>query len=65
NFNLFGLFTINENSYNQQIEQTINAKLNGALAGKFNITAAAIGPNSQLPCAASDSLLLTGTTNLS
>ena len=64
NFNLFGFFTINENSYNQQIEQTINAKLNGALAGKFNVTAAGIGPTSALPCAASDSLLLTGTASL-
>jgi hypothetical protein len=63
-FNLFGIFSINENSYNQQIEQTINSKLNGALAGKFNVTAAGIGPTSQIPCVASDSLLLTGTTSL-
>src|SRR5579875_16354 len=63
-FNLFGIFSINENSYNQQIEQTINAKLDGALAGKFNVTAAGIGPTSQLPCVASDSLLLSGTSNL-
>jgi hypothetical protein len=63
-FNLFGIFSINENSYNQQIEQTINSKLDGALAGKFNVTAAGIGPNSQIPCVASDSLLLTGTTSL-
>src|SRR5579883_1054577 len=63
-FNLFGIFSINENSYNQQIEQTINSKLNGALAGKFNVTAAGIGPTGQIPCVASDSLLLTGTTSL-
>jgi hypothetical protein len=63
-FNLFGIFSINENSYNQQIEQTINSKLNGALAGKFNVTAAGIGPTGQIPCVAGDSLLLTGTTSL-
>jgi hypothetical protein len=63
-FNLFGIFSINENSYNQQIEQTINSKLNGALAGKFSVTAADIGPTGQIPCVASDSLLLTGTTSL-
>ncbi len=63
-FNLFGIFSINENSYNQQIEQTINSRLNGALAGKFNVTAAGIGPTGQIPCVAGDSLLLTGTTSL-
>lgn len=63
-FNLFGIFSINEDSYNQQIEQTINSKLDGALAGQFNVTAAGIGPTSQLPCVAGDSLLLTGTTSL-
>lgn len=63
-FNLFGIFSINEDSYNQQIQQTINSKLDGALAGKFNVTAAGIGPISQIPCVASDSLLLTGTASL-
>jgi hypothetical protein len=57
------IFTFPEDSYNAQIEQTINSKLNGALTGKFNVTNAAIGPNSHVPCAASDSLVLTGTTN--
>lgn len=57
---LFGLFTFPVNSYNQQIEQTLNAKLGNAFAGKFYVTNAAIGPNSQLPCAAGDSLVLTG-----
>ncbi len=63
-FNLFGIFSINENSYNQQIQQTINSKLGSALTGKFNVTAAGIGPSSQIPCVASDSLLLTGTASL-
>lgn len=58
------LFTFPNNSYNQQIQQTLNAKLNGALAGKFYATGAAIGSNSQVPCAANDSLILTGNTSL-
>ena len=58
------LFTFPNNSYNQQIQQTLNTKLNGALAGKFYATSAAIGSNSQVPCAASDSLILTGNTSL-
>lgn len=61
---LLGIFTVPMDSYNQQIQQTLNSKLNGALAGKFNVTAAGIGPLSNLPCVAGDSLLLTGTTNL-
>lgn len=58
------IFTFPENNYDQQIEQMLNAKLNSALTGKFNVTNAAIGPNSNVPCAASDSLVLTGTTSL-
>ncbi len=58
------IFTFPYDSYNQQIQQTLNSKLNGALAGKFNVTRAAIGPNAQLPCAASDSLVLTGSASL-
>lgn len=58
------IFTFPENNYDQQIEQTLNAKLNNALTGQFNVTNAAIGPNSNVPCAASNSLVLTGTTNL-
>ncbi len=58
------IFTFPNNSYNQQIEQTLNARLNGALAGKFYATSAAIGSNSQVPCAAGDSLILTGITGL-
>ena len=62
--NIFGIFTFPYNSYNQQIEQTLNSKLNGALAGKFYVANAAIGPNAQLPCAAGDSLVLTGSAAL-
>ncbi|HEV2583275.1 MAG TPA: hypothetical protein VGT44_20615 [Ktedonobacteraceae bacterium] len=64
NFNLFGLFQINENSYDQQIEQLINAKLGNAFAGEFSVSQAQIGPNSHLPCAKSDSLVLTGASSI-
>ncbi len=64
NFSLFGLFSFPMNSYNQQIEQTLNSKLGKAFAGQFSVTNAAIGPNSQLPCAKSDSLVLTGTSSI-
>ena len=61
---VFQIFTFPYDTYNAQIEQTLNAKLGGALAGKFNVTSAAIGANSNVPCAASDSLILTGSANL-
>lgn len=63
-FKLFGFISIPYDSYDQSIQQTLNQKLEGALAGKFNTTHAQIGPNAQLPCAASNSLLLTGTVSL-
>lgn len=61
NLQLFGLFSFPYNSYNAQIENTLNSKLNGALAGKFTVASAAIGPNAAVPCTAGDSLVLTGT----
>ncbi len=61
---VFGFFTFPYDTYNQQIEQTLNQKLATALSGKFTVTDAAIGPNSHVPCAAGDSLVLTGTTSL-
>lgn len=64
NVSLFSLITFKDDAYNKQIEQTLNTKLNGLLAGKFTVTNAAIGSNTHLPCVTSDSLLLTGTTNL-
>ncbi len=63
-FNIFGFIPINENGYNQQIQQTLNSKLNSAFAGKFDVTQAQIGPNSSVPCAASTSLVLSGSTSL-
>ena len=61
---VLNIFTFPSNSYNQQIQQTLNAKLSGALSGKFYVSQAAIGPNSHLPCASGNSLVLTGTANL-
>ncbi len=61
---VLNIFTFPNNSYNQQIQQTLNSKLNGALSGKFNVSQAAIGPNPHVPCAAGNSLVLTGTASL-
>jgi hypothetical protein len=61
---VFNFITIPYDTYNQQIQQTLNAKLNGALSGKFTVAQAAIGPNAHLPCAAGDSLVLTGSVSL-
>src|SRR5947209_2679086 len=58
------IFTFPYDSYNAQIQQTLNSKLNHALAGKFTVTQAAIGPNAHVPCAAGDSLVLTGAASL-
>ena len=60
NLSIFNLFTFPLNSYNQQIQQTLNAKLGNAFAGKFYVAQAGIGPNGLLPCAAGDSLVLAG-----
>ena len=58
------VFTFPQDTYNAQIQQMLNARLGTALTGKFNVSSAAIGTNSHVPCSASDSLVLTGTTNL-
>ncbi|HLX41413.1 MAG TPA: hypothetical protein VKR42_12835, partial [Ktedonobacteraceae bacterium] len=63
-FKLFGFISIPYDSYDQSIQQSLNQKLQGALAGEFNATSAQIGPDAQIPCAASNSVLLTGTVNL-
>jgi hypothetical protein len=60
NLSIFDLFKFPLNSYNQQIQQTLNSKLGNAFAGKFYVAQAGIGPNGLLPCAASDSLVLAG-----
>ncbi len=61
---LGGLISFPLNSYNQQIQTILNSDLNGALAGKFFVQQAAVGPNSHLSCAAANSLLLGGTISL-
>jgi hypothetical protein len=61
---ILGIFNFPYNSYNQQIQQTLNAKLNGAFTGKFSVTQAQIGSSTALPCAASNSLVLAGSTNI-
>jgi hypothetical protein len=61
NLSIFNLFTFPLNSYNQQIQQTLNSKLENVFAGKFYAVQAGIGLNGLLPCAASDSLVLAGT----
>jgi len=58
------VFTFPTNTYNAQIQQVLNTKLGTALSGKFTINDATIGTNSHIPCTASDSLVLTGTTSL-
>lgn len=59
-----GLISFPVNNYNQQIEQAVNAKLNGALANKFTVTQAAIGGNAHMPCITATSLLMGGTISL-
>lgn len=61
---LDGLISFPVNSYNQQIEQMLNTKLNGALDGQFTVAQASIGANPHVSCAAASSLILSGTLNL-
>lgn len=60
NLNIFNLFSFPLNSYNKQIQRTLNAKLGNALNGKFYVAQAGIGPGGLMPCAAGDSLVLAG-----
>lgn len=64
NFSLFGIFPFQVNTYNQMVQQLVNARLSNALPGQFTVNQAQIGPTSQLPCARSNSLVLTGTSNI-
>lgn len=58
------VFTFPDDVYNAQIEQVLDKQLGSVLAGKFNVTDATIGSNKNVPCVAKDSLLLTGSANL-
>ncbi|HWZ20023.1 MAG TPA: hypothetical protein VNW73_14575 [Ktedonobacteraceae bacterium] len=60
NLSIFNLFTFPLNSYNQQIQHTLNAKLGNAFTGKFYVAQAGIGANALLPCAAENSLIVAG-----
>jgi hypothetical protein len=52
--------TLPIDTYNQQIEQALNTKVAGALNGRVFISSAAVGPTTQVPCAAPDSLVVSG-----
>ena len=56
--------TFSDNSYNQQIQDQINQQLASTLGSLFTVTKVAIGSDTHIPCAARDSLILTGTTNV-
>jgi hypothetical protein len=59
-----GFLTLPLDTYNQQITQALNTTINKALQNKVTIDTAGIGPTSQIPCAAANSLLLSGTVAL-
>lgn len=56
--------TFPDDNYDQQIQDQINQQLANTLGGLFTVTKATIGSDRHIPCAASNSLILTGTTNL-
>lgn len=58
------VFNFSVDSYNQQIEQTLNAQIGNAISNSLNLSVAGMGPNAQITCAAPDSLLLTGSTTI-
>jgi len=58
-------FTFSADSYNQQIEESLNQQMATALGGLFTVTTVAIGTaDKHIPCMASDSLILIGTTDM-
>ncbi|GCF07236.1 hypothetical protein [Dictyobacter arantiisoli] len=58
------IFSFPEDSYNQQIQQMLSQQVGNVLNGKFNVSAVKLGPDPHLPCAATDSMILTGTTTI-
>lgn len=58
------IFSFTNNSYNQQIETMLNSNLGNALDGQFTVESTRFGGGQAVPCAAPDSLMLQGTTNL-
>ncbi len=61
---IFDIFTFPYDTYNRQIEGILNSVLSGALGNKLYVTSAKVGANSHVPCAAGDSLMLTGTASI-
>jgi len=61
---IFDIFTFPYDIYNQQIESILNSVMSGALGNKLYITSAKVGFNGHVPCAAGDSLMLTGTASI-
>jgi len=57
-------FSLPSDSYNRQIENSLNQQLAASLAGLFTVTNVAIGTDKHIPCTARDSLILTGTTDM-
>ncbi|GCE26683.1 hypothetical protein KDA_21670 [Dictyobacter alpinus] len=58
------IFTFNADSYNQQIEQSLNNQIGNAINSGLTINGASMGANNQITCAAPDSMLLTGSTSI-
>ncbi|GER88006.1 hypothetical protein KDW_21680 [Dictyobacter vulcani] len=58
------IFTFNADNYNQQIEQALNSQIGNAINNGLTIDSARMGPDTKIPCAAADSLLLTGSATI-
>jgi hypothetical protein len=57
-------FTFSADSYNQQIQDILNQQMATSLGSLFTVTTVTIGTNKHIPCMASDSLILAGTTDM-
>lgn len=57
-------FTFSADNYDRQIENNLNQRMTTALDGLFTVTKVAIGTDKHIPCTASNSLILTGRTNM-
>lgn len=54
------LLTLPVDVYNQKIEQALNTKVAGVLNGRVTISSVGVGLTAQIPCAAADSLVMSG-----
>lgn len=57
-------FTFSADSYDQLIEDSLNQQMATSLGGLFTVTKVAIGTDKHISCTASNSLILTGTTEM-